>query len=135
MHRSVGGIIFYIATALYLLAAGFIGIFGGNGGEFYGMVSSILGGGELSTVIAIIFALAATAAGALLFLQFFGMEFGIIEIILIAFCILWILFILVEDIIVPLRTHPHFLSWLRALASHLIVLGAVATGTRKLGGS
>lgn len=135
MNRSVGGFILYIATALYLLAAGLAGIFGGKGGEFYGMVGGILGGGGLTAAIAFIFALAAIAAGALLILQLFGMEFGIVEIILIAFSILWILFILAGDIIVPLKIHPPFLGWLRALASHLMVLGAVASGTRMLGGA
>jgi hypothetical protein len=135
MNRSIGGFILYIATALYLLAAGVIGIFAGRGGEFYGMVSGILGGGGLSTVIAIIFALAAIAAGVLLILQLFGMEFGIIEIILLAFAVLWVLFILVGDIINPLRTHPDLWVWLRNLASHLVVLGAIITGTRTFGGN
>ena len=133
MNRSIGGFILYIATALYLLAAGITGLFS-KGGEFYGMVSGILGGGGLSTAIAIIFALAAVAAGVLLILQLFGMEFGIIEIILIAFAVLWILFILVSDVIIPLRSHPPFWGWLRALAGHLVILGAIATGTRVLGG-
>jgi hypothetical protein len=134
MNRSIGGFILYIATALYLLAAGVIGIFAGRGGEFYGMVSGILGGGGLSTIIAVIFALAAIAAGVLLILQLFGMEFGIIEIILLAFAVLWVLFILVGDIINPLRTHPDLWVWLRTLASHLVVLGAIITGTRTFGG-
>ncbi|GHV86266.1 hypothetical protein AGMMS50230_18740 [Spirochaetia bacterium] len=135
MNRSIGGFILYIATALYLLAAGILGLFGGRGGEFYGMVSGILGGGGLSTVIAIIFSLAAALAGVLLILQLFGMEFSIIETILIAFIVLWVLFILVSDIILPLRSHPGLLVWLRTLASHLVVLGAIITGTKTFGGN
>ena len=134
MSRSIGGFILFIATALYLLAAGITGIFGGKGGEFYGMVSGILGGGGLSTVIAIIFAVAAAVAGVLLILQLFGMEFGITEIILIAFAILWVIFIIASDIIVPLRAHPNFWAWLRTLAAHLVVLGAIVSATRTLGG-
>jgi hypothetical protein len=133
MNRTIGGFILYIATALYLLAAGVIGIFS-KGGEFYAMVSSIFGGGSFSTIIAVILALAAIAAGTLLLLQFFGIEFGVIEIILIAFAVLWIVFIIVSDIIVPLRYHPHFFDWLRTLAGHLVVLGAIATGTKAFGG-
>jgi hypothetical protein len=135
MNRSFGGFILYIATALYLLAAGVMGLFAGRGGEFYGMVSGILGGGGPSTFIAIIFAIAAIVAGVLLLLQLFGMEFGIIEIILIAFGILWILFILVSDVINPLKTHPDLWAWLRTLASHLVVLGAIISGTRTFGGN
>jgi hypothetical protein len=134
MNRSIGGFILYIATALYLLAAGINGLLG-RGGEFYGMISGILGNGGLSTAIALIFALAAVVAGVLLLLQLFGMEFGIIEFILIAFAILWIVFILVNDIIVPLKGHPNFWVWLRDLAGHLVVLGAIASGTRALGGN
>ena len=133
MNRSIGGFILYIATALYLLAAGLIGIFS-RGGEFYVMVSSIFGGGGLATIIGIIFAVAAIAAGVLLILQLFGMEFGIIEIILIVFAILWIIFIVVFDILGLLRGHPSFLGWLSALALHLMVLGAIASGTRAFGG-
>ncbi|MCL1815042.1 MAG: hypothetical protein FWG27_04390 [Treponema sp.] len=134
MNRSIGGFILYIGVALYLLAAGLIGIFT-NGGEFRIMVGSILGGGGLTTVVAIIFALAAIVAGVLLILQLFGMEFGIIELILIAVAILWIIFIIVSDIIVPIKVHPPFLSWLSSLATHLVILGAIATGTSLFGGN
>jgi hypothetical protein len=134
MNRSTGGFILYIATALYLLAAGIIGLFG-KGGEFYGMTSGIFGGGGFSSALAIIFSLAAVVAGVLLLLQLFGMEFRIIEIILIAFAILWILFILVADIIIPLKSHPAFWVWLRTLASHLVVLGAIVSGTKAFSGN
>jgi len=134
MNRSIGGFILYIATALYLLAAGITGLFG-RGGEFYGMVSGILGGGGISTAVALIFSLAAVVAGILLLLQLFGMEFGIIEYILIAFAILWIVFILINDIIVPLRGSIDFWTWLRTLAGHLVVLSAIASGTRAFGGN
>ena len=133
MNRSIGGFILYIATALYLLAAGVLGIFS-KGGEFSAMVNSIFGGGALSSIIGFIFALAAIAAGALLIVQLFGIEFGIIEIILIAFAVLWFIFIVVIDIVIPLRIHPHFFDWLRTLAGHLIVLGAIVSGTRAFGG-
>jgi hypothetical protein len=132
MNRSIGGFILYIATALYLLAAGLIGIFT-KGGEFYMMVGSIFGGGNLTSIIAMIFAVAAIAAGVLLLLQLFGIEFGIIEIILIAFAILWIIFIIVVDIF-GLFKGVKFLPWLGGLAMHLMVLGAIATGTRAFGG-
>ena len=131
MNRSIGGFILYIATALYLLAAGIIGL-AGKGGEFYVMVSWLFSGG-LATAIAYIFALAATVAGVLLLLQLFGMEFGLIEPILIAFAILWILFILVFDIING--DFGNFFVWLRILAGHLIVLGVIASGTRLFGGN
>jgi hypothetical protein len=132
MNRSIGGFILYIATALYLLAAGLIGVFS-KGGEFYLMVSSIFGFGGLSSAIGIIFSIAAIVAGVLLLLQLFGIEFGIIEIILIAFAILWIIFIVVVDIF-GLFKGPNFLAWLSGLALHLMVLGAIATGTRAFGG-
>jgi len=134
MNRSIGGFVLYIATALYLLAAGIIGLFG-RGGEFYGMTSGIFGGGGFSQALAIIFSLAAVVAGILLLLQLFGRSFGIIEIILIAFAILWALFILMNDIIIPLKTQPSFWNWLRTLASHLVILGAIALGTRAFGGN
>jgi len=132
MNRSIGGFILYIATALYLLAAGIIGLFG-KGGEFYGMTSGIFGVGGFASALAVLFSVLATAAGILLLLQLFGTEFRIIEIILIAFAVLWVVFILINDIIVPLGSRPDFWGWLRTLASHLVVLGALVTGTKTLG--
>ncbi|MCL1927204.1 MAG: hypothetical protein FWG07_00230 [Treponema sp.] len=133
MNRSIGGFILYIGVALYLLSAGLIGIFS-NGGEFSMMVGSIFGGGGLSTAIAIIFSVAAIIAGVLLLLQLFGMEFGIINIILIVIAILWILFIIVHDIFGLFRGPGNFLFWLSGFAIHLVVLGAIATGTSIFGG-
>jgi hypothetical protein len=131
MNRSIAGFILYIGTALYLLTAGVAGIFG-QGGQIVEM-TKIFGG--LSTAIAIIFSLAALVAGALLLLQLFGMEFGIIEVILLAFSILWIIFIIVIDIIGPLGSRVNFWEWLSQLAGHLIVLGVIASGTRAFGGN
>ena len=132
MNRSIGGFILYIGIALYLLTAGLIGIIG-NGGEFSFMVTSIFGGGGLSTTIAIVFSLAAIIAGVLLILQLFGMEFPLINIILIVFSVLWILFIIVHDVLGLLRGSGNFLHWLSGLAIHLVVLGAIATGTSIFG--
>jgi hypothetical protein len=132
MNRSIGGFILYIGIALYLLAAGLIGIFG-SGGEFNMMVSSIFGGGGLTTVIAIIFSVAAIIAGVLLILQLFGIAFGITNIILIVFAVLWILFIIVHDILGLFRGHDGLMFWLSGLAIHLVVLGAIATGTSIFG--
>jgi len=134
MNRSISGFVIYIATALYLLAAGVIGLFSREGGEFYGMTSGIFGGGGFASALAVIFSLAAVVVGILLLLQLFGMEFRIIEPILIAFAILWILFIVMSDVIYPLKNPQKFWVWLRGLASHLFVLGAVASGTKLFGG-
>jgi Zn-dependent protease with chaperone function len=133
MNRSISGFIIYIATTLYLLVAGVTGLLYKTG-EFYSMTRGIIGAGGFSSSLALIFSLAAVVAGGLLLLQLFGLKFGIIEILLIAFSVLWALFILVIDIILPLRNHPSFWDWLRVLASHLVVLGAIASGTRLFGG-
>jgi len=132
MNRSIGGFILYIATALYLLATGIIGLFG-KGGDIFGMVGVIFSGG-LATALVFIFSLAAVVAGILLLLQLFGMEFGLIEPILIAFAILWIIFIIVADLIGGLKSGPSW-GWLATLGSHLIVLGAIASGTSLFGGN
>ena len=134
MNRSIGGFVLYIGIAVYLLAAGLVGIFG-KGGEFYGMVSTIFGGGGLTTAIAFVFSLAAIAAGVLLILQLFGMEFGIINIILIVFAVLWIIFIVIHDVLGLFRGSGNFLLWLSGLGIHLVVLGAIATGTSIFGGN
>jgi hypothetical protein len=132
MNRSIGGFILYIATALYLLVVGISGLTG-KGGTLLGM-TSVFSGGGLASAIAYIFALGAVVAGILLLLQLFGMQFGIIEIILIAFTVLWIIFILVVDVFHALKGNAGFWSWLGTLASHLLVLGAIASCTRALGG-
>jgi len=135
MNRSIAGFIMYIGTALYLLVAGVAGL-GKGGGAIQEMFSAInLFKGGPASVLVFIFSLAALVAGILLLLQLFGMEFGIIEIILIAFTILWIVFIIVADIIDPLGSGTKFWGWLSSLAGHLIVLGVIASGTRFFGGN
>jgi len=128
MNRSIGGFILYIATALYLLAGGVGGLFF-KAGEIYGIA-----GGLFGVVGAIVFSLAALVAGVLLLIQLFGMEFGIIEFILIGFAVLWVIFIIVADFLGGFGK-PDFWSWLGALAAHLIVLGTIASGTRAFGGN
>jgi len=129
MNRSIGGFILYIATALYLLAGGVGGLFFKTG-AVYGMAGGLFGG-----VAAIVFSLAALVAGILLLLQLFGMEFGLIEPILIGFAILWLIFIIVADFVGGIGTGNAFWAWLATLASHLIVLGAIASGTSMFGGN
>jgi len=127
MNRSIGGFILYIATALYLLAGGVGGLFFKTGAV--NDLAKILG-----PVGVVVFSVAALVAGILLLLQLFGMEFGIIEPILIGFAILWIVFIVVIDFVGGIGAGNKFWEWLGILASHLIVLGTIASGTSMFGG-
>jgi len=137
MNRSIGGFVLYIGTALYLLANGILGIFFGakSGGEFNAILSTIFGGGSATTTVAIIIGILAIVAGVALLLRLFGIDFAFVEIILIGFCILWLLYIIFADIIHPIMSPPNFFVWLAQLAAHLIVLGAFVSSTYSFGGN
>jgi hypothetical protein len=138
MNKSIGGYVLIVGTALYLLANGVLGIFFGSqsGGEFYTIFASIFGdGGGATRTIAIIIAILAIVAGVALLLRLLGVELAFVEIILIGFCILWLLYMIFADIIHPITTQPNFFIWLAQFATHLIILGAFVTSTYTFGGS
>ena len=135
MNR-IGYLLLNIAVALYLFANGILGIskqnlFGQRGGEFGKMIQTIFGGGDFSDILIIVLSVCAIAAGVFLLLQLFKVEIRITDLILFIFVIVWAVFIVIVDIIHPLQNKMEFLPYLVQLSSHLMVLGALITSTKR----
>jgi hypothetical protein len=64
-------------------------------------------------------------------LQLFKIVVPITDLILFVFVILWAIFIVIVDIINPLQNRPELLPYIVQLASHLMVLGALITSTKR----
>ena len=122
-----------IAAALYLFANGILGITKNRGGEFGTMARTILGTGEFTNVIIVILSICGIAAGVFLLLALFRVDVPITDIILLIFVVVWVIFIAIVDIIGPLNNKIDILDYLQQLATHLMVLGALMSSTRRFG--
>jgi len=134
MNR-LGYFLLNIAVALYLFANGILGINNKlfNKGDFYKMVSTIFGSGDFTKVLTIVLSVCAIVAGVFLLLSIFKNDIAITELILLVFIVLWVIFIVIVDIIHPLRVKEDFLNYLTHLSAHLMVLGALISSTRRFG--
>jgi hypothetical protein len=137
---GIGNFILNIAVALYLFANGIIGItqktfFGNPGGDFGKMVRTIFSSrdmSDLANVITIILSVCAIAAGIFLLMQLFKVVIPITDLILFVFIILWAVFIVLVNIIAPLRDgFGDFLEYLTRLSAHLMVLGALISSSKR----
>jgi len=134
MNR-IGFFLLNIAVALYLFANGILGINNKlfNKGDFYKMVSTIFGSGDFTKVLTIVLSVCAIVAGVFLLLSIFKNDIAITELILLVFIVLWVIFIVIVDVIHPLKVKEDFLSYLLHLSAHLMVLGALISSTRRFG--
>jgi hypothetical protein len=142
MNR-LGLFLLNIAVSLYLFANGILGINNSskwvNKGEFYNMVSTIFGRGDFTNVLTIILSVCAIVAGVFLLLTLFRNNLAVTDLILLVFIVLWVIFIVIVDIIRPMSGNSVFgkteqpLEYLRQLAAHLMVLGALISSTRRFG--
>ena len=133
MNRSIGAFILQLSVALYLFATGILGLTGYGGGEIRVAAGAIFRGNAASLIV-IILAVCAVAAGILLILELFRIEFNITEVLLIILIIVWIVFIFLIDIIHPITNRmPNFVDYLRGLGSHLMVLGGMICATKRFG--
>jgi hypothetical protein len=139
MNR-LGYLVLNIAVALYLFANGIVGIsqekdfFGRPSGEFGKMIQTIFGKGDFSNVLVITLSVCAIAAGVFLLLQLFRVQIGITDLILFIFVIVWAAFIVIVDIIAPMQDKDKvkFLPYIVQLSSHLMVLGALISSTKRI---
>jgi hypothetical protein len=137
MNKSIGGIILQISVALYLFANGIFGIskhgLFEKGGEFEKMIRTIVGKGDFSNVLIIVLSVCAIVAGIFLLLELFRIEVPVSDIILLVFIVIWAIFIIILDIVNPLQSDrkPNFLTYLAVLSSHLMVLGALLSASKR----
>ena len=129
MNR-ISVVLLNVAAALYLFANGIMGIVRNRGGEFVTMVRAIFGRSDLAPVLIVVLSVCGIIAGILMLLSLFKIEFPIKDIILFVFIIVWAVFMVVVDIVGPLRGRVDFLPYLVQVSIHLMVLGALFSSTR-----
>ena len=140
MNR-IGVILLNVAAALYLFANGIMGLNNQSGSritrddrsEFYTMVRTIFNKGDFPAVLIVILSVCAIVAGIFLLMKLFGIKIRITDTVLLAFIILWVVFIVIVDIVHPINNKITFLEYIRQLGPHLMVLGALLLSTERFG--
>ena len=134
MNR-IGLALLNLSVALYLFTNGIFG-FIRDRGEFGTMVRTIFGRGDSSDVIIAVLSVCAIMAAALLLLSLFRIDVPITDVFVLIFIIIWLIFIVIIDIINPITSrdslfHRSLLDYIRQLAAHLMVLGALISTTKR----
>jgi hypothetical protein len=138
MNR-LGYFLLNISVSLYLFANGILGIskqniFGQRGGDFAKMVETIFPrGGNFNNVLVIVLSVCAIVAGVFLLMTIFRNNEAITDLILLVFIVLWVVFIVIVDIIHPLKRGVEPLVYLTQLSTHLMVCGALISATKRFG--
>jgi hypothetical protein len=148
MKRSLGVYIIHAAVALYLLADGILGLAEQSlwqrarmalgrtsGNEIVDTLVRLFGNGDLTRTLIILFSLLAIAGGLFLLFELFGIRVRAVNVIILIFLVVWLAFIVLSDLVYVVRDTRNFvfLPWLRVFASHLAVLGALISASRKFG--
>ena len=133
MNKNIGVLLLNISVALYLLATGIIGFSKGSGGDIGAGVVAIFGTGSIASIFVIILSICAIAAGVFILLKFFGVSVAITELLLLVLAIAWVVFIVLRDIIAPLRWGGFGWAWLAGLGTHVMVLSAMLLSTKRFG--
>ena len=142
MNRSIGLTVMNFAVAIYLLATGILGVTGKGSlfgklkgeDEIRAAVSSIFKRGDFAEVLIVVLSVLAIVAGIFIILKFFGVEIPMMEICLIVLAIVWVVFIIMIDIVAPIKSNGvNFVEWLRTLGAHLMVLAGIALATERFG--
>jgi hypothetical protein len=150
MKRSLGVYVTHVAVALYLLADGFrglaektlwqkiklaVGSRNAAGNEIVDALTQVFGTGDFTKTLIVLFSILAVAGGIFLLLELLGIKIPAVDIIILVFLIVWLVFIVLSDVVYAFRDTRNFvfLSWLRVFASHLVVLGALISASHKFG--
>jgi hypothetical protein len=150
MKRGLGVGLSHLAVALYLLAEGILGLTektlwqrlglapgssGATGNEIMDTLTQVLGTGDLTKTLVVLFSILAIVGGVFLLLELFGIRFPVVDIIILVFLAVWVAFIALSDVVYAFRDTRNFavLPWLKTLAAHLVVLGALISASHKFG--
>jgi hypothetical protein len=150
MKKSFGAGITHIAVALYLLADGILGLTektlwqrlrlaagsrNATGNEIVDTLTQVFGTGDFTKTLVVLFSILAIAGGIFLLLELFGIKFPAVDIIILVFLVVWLIFIALSDLVYAFKDTRNFvfLPWLRVLAAHLVVLGALISASHKFG--
>jgi len=131
MNR-IGLFLMNIAVALYLFVNGIVGFINREESAFSAIVSTIFSGWYFKYVLIIVLSICAIIAGVFLITASFRNDILVTRIILLIFIILWAIFIVIADIINPLSDGKVvFLTYLKDLSAHLMILGALILSSRR----
>ncbi|MDR1972842.1 MAG: hypothetical protein LBQ46_13085 [Treponema sp.] len=148
MRRGLGAYIIHVAVALYLLADGVLGLAERSvwqrvrlaagrttGNEIVDTLTQVFGTGDLTRTLIILFSVLAIGGGLFLLLELFGLKIRAVGVIILIFLLVWLVFIVLSDLVNAFQNTRNFqfLPWIRVLASHLVVLGALVTASRRFG--
>ena len=136
--RGIGSLIVNIAIACYLFTTGVIAFNDDKWRNFLGeneirtIVREVFGRGDFSDALVAVLAVIAIAAGVLILLKLFSVNIPILETILLVLAIVWAAFVIL-NVIYLIKEEPNFLSWLKLVSTHLIVLGGIIVASGKFG--
>jgi uncharacterized membrane protein len=142
MKRSLGVYLTHIAVAGYLMADGILGFATRNGrmfsrlkyhSEIEDILLKLLGRGDFTNILILVSSAMAIIGGLFLLLELFQIRAPFTDTILLAFLVVWLAFIVLTDIAVPLKDKPEPLGWLKLFTAHIMVLGALITATHRFG--
>jgi hypothetical protein len=149
VKRSLSVYVIHAAAALYLLADGILGLTEqslwqrfrlaagrASGNEIVDTLIGLFGTGNLAKTLIIVFSALAVAGGLFLLLELLGIRIRVVNAVILVFLVVWMVFIVLFDGVYAFRDTRNFafFPWLRVFASHLAVLGALISASRKFGG-
>lgn len=143
VSKSLGATILQVALSLFLIISGIITVqldggivsqikssFGGN--ELASAIYSLFGRGNISGVLIIIMGILELAGGIFLLINTFAPIFGAAKLIMLIITIMWLVVIVLVDILGEggllkgaFGSSTKFLSFLKSLSGHLMILGAL----------
>ncbi|MCM1321309.1 MAG: hypothetical protein NC041_00765 [Bacteroides sp.] len=143
VSKSLGATILKVALSLFLIISGIITVqldggivsqfksaFGGN--EIASAIYSLFGRGNISGVLIIIIGILELAGGIFLLINMFAPALGPAKIIMLIITIMWLVVIVLVDILGEgglikgaFGSGTKFLSFLKGLSGHLMILGAL----------
>jgi hypothetical protein len=150
MKRNLGTYVTHVAVALYLLADGILGLMektlwqrirlavgsrNATGNEIVDTLTQVFDTGDLAKTLVVLFSVLAIAGAVFLLLELFGLRIPAVGIVILVFLVVWLLFIALSDGVCAFKNTRNFdvLPWLRVLAVHLVVLGALIGASRRFG--
>jgi hypothetical protein len=150
MRRNLGAYVTHVAVALYLLADGILGLTektlwqrirlaagsrNATGNEIVDTLTQVFGTGDLTKTLVVLFSVLAVVGAVFLLLGLFGVRIPVVDIIILVFLAVWLVFIVLSDVVYAFKDTRNFdfLPWLRVFAAHLVVLGALIDASRRFG--
>jgi len=136
MKEGIGGKLWTISVALYLIANGVLGLTGKaltNKGDFHIIFSQMFKGDALSLFVTIA-SVIALVAGIAILLEMFDVKLSFLDTLILIIAIIWVVYIVIE-IVAWLKSGFGNNLWsnLQRLGVHLMVLASLLIASKKFG--